>query len=385
MPVLFFRRLFALACLVLVALSLGAQSVRLDVMEPNEERAAARPLTLDPAGASFNLTIHAAGDVDWFRFTIPGASRQTVIQTGGDLDTALVLLRADGQAMAENDDNGGDRNAAIGLILPGGDYLVRVSANRGGSGSYNLRLRLSVPPSADAHEPNEDRAAAARLDLAAGLLAAPATFHNPQDRDWYRLDVPAGGRALELATEGNLDTTLALYDADGRLVAENDDSDGLNAAIRRNLPAGEYRVAVGNYTGALGSYRLVARLGALPSPDAFEPDNQANAAAVALQPGPAGQLRSIHATDDVDWVKLVVTPAGRYRLQAISQSGRQPDTYLELYDEARRLLAEDDDSGEGLDAELTIELASGTYWLLVRQVADELAGDGSYRLVFSRQ
>ena len=61
---------------------------------------------------------------------------------------------------------------------------------------------------------------------------------------------------LELAaTDGSLDTLLALYDPNGNLIAFNDDIDeGTNSAIRlRNLPVGgTYTVIASRYGGVLG-------------------------------------------------------------------------------------------------------------------------------------
>jgi hypothetical protein len=69
--------------------------------------------------------------------------------------------------------------------------------------------------------------------------------------------------------------------------------------------------------------------------------------------------------DDIDWVKFRVSQAGRYTIRARGVNSPRLDTYIELYNEDRNLIDEDDDGGEDLDAHLSVRLRAGTYYLKV--------------------
>ena len=80
------------------------------------------------------------------------------------------------------------------------------------------------------------------------------------DRDWYRIDIPNGGAAVHLTTNGDTDTYGRLYAADGTtLIAEDDNSgsNGLDFRIVENLAPGTYYIEVGGAgDAATGAYEL---------------------------------------------------------------------------------------------------------------------------------
>lgn len=85
-------------------------------------------------------------------------------------------------------------------------------------------IRGDLPETIE-HEPNDDRAAAEDANIGTTLNAR---FHQPGDSDWYKIHLPAGKPILfETLAHRHLrspvDTRVAIYDAEGKKLAENDD------------------------------------------------------------------------------------------------------------------------------------------------------------------
>jgi cell division septation protein DedD len=107
------------------------------------------------------------------------------------------------------------------------------------------------PDGVDSHEPDDSSAEADRI-----APGAPQTHSiaPPGDEDWVRFSL-TDASAVTIATSGTEgDTRMWLYDSALNLVEENDDSDGLFAAIDRTcgfeaLPAGDYYVKIAEYSG----------------------------------------------------------------------------------------------------------------------------------------
>lgn len=107
------------------------------------------------------------------------------------------------------------------------------------------------PNNADVHEPDDSPAEAAPIPP-----GTPQTHGIDPigDEDWVRFSL-ADASAVTIETWGESgDTRMWLYDSDLNLIEENDDSDGLFAAIERTcgfeaLPAGDYYVKVAEYSG----------------------------------------------------------------------------------------------------------------------------------------
>jgi Ca2+-binding RTX toxin-like protein len=77
---------------------------------------------------------------------------------------------------------------------------------------------------------------------------------------------------------------------------------------------------------------------------------------------------SVEVLGDKDWFKVVLVAGRAYKLGAEKISGGLGDPYITLFSGAGTQLAQDDDSGEGLNAELIYTPSiSGTHYLEVKQ------------------
>ena len=118
-----------------------------------------------------------------------------------------------------------------------------------------LAAALAVGPMAHADDHGDDLASATRVTVPS---ETDGVIDPGNDADWFRFEVSASGE-LTAETTGGLDTVGALYDADGNVLATNDDSSTRNFRIQRTLDAGTYYVQVTSFGNNTGSYVLHLR------------------------------------------------------------------------------------------------------------------------------
>jgi hypothetical protein len=202
-------------------------------------------------------------------YTFSGTAGQTVkitvVKTSGDLDTFLELYDSNypsGPRLAYNDGNpaAGGLNSQIDRFrLPSsGVYKVVVSSYAGRStGAYRLtvsQLEQSSPTPSSTPTPRAQGCGGAGV-LRIGVPVAGAV-RTPTERCIYTYSGTAGDTVTItlVATSGNLDTYLELYDPSGVRLAYNDNNQaagGRNSQINRyRLPSsGVYYIGVSSYAG----------------------------------------------------------------------------------------------------------------------------------------
>jgi hypothetical protein len=382
---------------------------------PLEQTAPAVPVPLpldrlEPAYVEFALSAPAR------------VSLQTESATDNDL--FLALFDATGQVLHTDDDGAGGMQALLQDIeLPPGRYCAQVRTN-GWSEPVAARAALRLSAVATGGAGAGAGAPAAGLDpsrpcgdpalvLDAGRLVAPgfgglsltATVAEGARRDW-RMTVAAPLTLTLEATSPVLDTVLELYDAAGRLLAENDDrpQGGTDSEVIQPLQPGDYCVSVRGWSGGGGAVQLVlseAAAGApggagtggpgvgigpggapgapgapgLPgggggmgtgaggTPGFADPcgDPATTLEAGAFMPGFGRQelAASIGENSRRD-IRFALNGGGEIVLEALGRDGFDP--VLALYDAAGTLLAENDDRPQGgTDSEITATLAPGGY------------------------
>lgn len=181
------------------------------------------------------------------------------LEPEGTLDTVVYVLAADGTALAFNDDAGGTSDSHIAHVtLPPGVYTVRVNSFNGVSAG---QVALSIEPVDIFEAQVETQDGQTRISAA---LPRFAVYR-------YRFDGRANARVSITVrdTSGTLDPVLALKQADGRLLARNDDHN--SASLLLNvldsqisdfaLPhTGEYILEVVDFLGAAGTFELLLLL-----------------------------------------------------------------------------------------------------------------------------
>ncbi len=348
-----------------------------DSYEPDNTSAEARSITpgsLDVPYAS-NHNFHVVGDQDWVRFNAVagGFYRLETANLERRADTVISLFNSSLTLLAEDDDSGEGPASRLNWYAPAdGVYYLRVrhySSSIGGEQTgYTLRVgAYSTPAIADEYEPDNTLATARQIIV--GGSAQSHNFHVSGDQDWVYFDA---SRSVEYTiTTSDLgtraDTVLELYDGSGTLLAYNDDYSGWASRIVWQANAdGRFYVKVRQYNasifGANTNYRLSV-VSALP--DAYEPDDDRNAAKAISIDGSA-QRHNFHRRGDQDWVFFNAIAGSSYRIETLNLASCS-DTVLELYDSNGTLLAYNDDGGGGWASRIDwTETSNGNLYVKVR-------------------
>ena len=190
----------------------------------------------------------------------------------------------------------------------------------------------------------------------------------PDDVDYFRVEVAESGALVVAFTTGGLDTRGYIEDSSGNVLASNDDGgEGSNFRVTAEVDAGTYYIRVTGYSSSTaGPYTLHVEV--------REPDDHGNrrssATPVASGSETAGELEP----DDVDYFRVEVAESG-VLVVALTTGGL--DTHGTIEDSAGTFLASNDDGGEGSNFRVTVTVDAGTYYIRVRGFDDE---SGPYTL-----
>lgn len=200
-------------------------------------------------GAGNAGDISESGQEDLWRFDLSQAT-VVVVETIGSLDTFGVLEDGFGRTHID-DDSGAGTNFRIFAELAAGTHYIRVSAVGTATGGYTLHLRQHL-------QVDVGDTPATAAELAFGTI--PESAIGPvRDVDYWRVEVPSAGTLL-VESEGTTDTLVALEDARGTKLAEDDDSgDVRNFKLEHEVFPGTYFLRVSGYSTATGAYALHAR------------------------------------------------------------------------------------------------------------------------------
>jgi hypothetical protein len=190
-----------------------------------------------------------------FRPTAPGS---VVVETTGNLDTILRAYELSQGNIGFDDDSGEDYNARLEVFVEAGKkYLFRLGCyDAQESGTYSVRATFeAVPPDT---ERNTERSRAVPIKLGE---AVQVFFRAPSESRWYRYDIPRAGTTFIVQTRGNTDTYVALYDARGNMIAEDDDSgEDYNAYISERVNSGTVYIEVKPFGERMGRCTLHAEI-----------------------------------------------------------------------------------------------------------------------------
>ncbi len=268
-----------------------------------------------------------------------------------DTDTVMALLDAQGRVLAEDDD-GGEESLASRIEVTAdqtGPLFLRVGLLDRADGRFELVLQ-QAPPGEPAGGPLTLTEAVGAPELAVGVTATI----NLRGRQEVFFRLPAGrpgpGGAMTRALTRGTDTAIALLDANGREIAEDDDGGEENLASRLEVPSSQRRplyVRAGTLSGG-GRFELVLAPDTAPATPGFPTSLREAAAAESLTVGQVVALRLRRGQRAV--FRL---PEGDIAV-VTRNLRRNTDTVLTLLDGDGRELAEDDDGGGGLASRLEV-------------------------------
>jgi hypothetical protein len=311
-----------------------------DEHEPNNT-----PLSASPAkpGTPVRGSLLGEGDRDIYRFSVEAGELQ--VTTTSRAEIRLDLYDAlDSQVPIKSG------AGSLSAMVSAGELYLKL----GGTGSfydtYKLTTRL-VP-----QEPL-DEGPELPVQAQNGVRIGRTLTANDKE-DFFTVDIPADGLCV-LETDGEVNTRLQLFDPanSGALIAEDDDSgDGRNARIKLRVNAGTYtvRVSGGGGNEGSGSYRFRFLWGV---PETAS--NTSRQEASPLSPG-IPTIASFSPGINSKWYRLSVPPGGG--VLSVRTEGDM-DTAIALYAPDGTVF--DDDSGDGRNARISLELSGGEVFFKV--------------------
>ena len=216
--------------------------------------------------------------------------------------------------------------------------------------------------------------------------SATGNLETVGDRDWFRVTLTAGTVVtIDVmgadSSSGTLaDPLLRFYNSSGTQLSDDDDSGtGFDAQLSYVVTSsGTYYVAAGGYTDSYtGTYRV--RVTAAVADDFADSltDTSSPFGTVNVGSSATGNLETL---GDRDWFRVTLS-AGTYTFNlegGDTSAGTLTDPYLRLYNSAGTLINQDDDAGVGLNSQLIVSVAAGTYYVEAGGYND--SHSGTYRV-----
>lgn len=237
----------------LLAERLSSEGCTEDSFEQDDNIADAKTIITD--GSTQTRNICPADDSDWVKFSASSGTTYNVetLNLASAADTVLCLHTSAGDLIVCDDDGGEGKGSRLIFDPPiSGDYLVHVkdvsSSVAGDETQYDLRIGQGACQ-ADTFEEDDSRDDASLV--VPDNTTTTRNFCPSGDHDWVAFYATSGEsyviRTTDLGPEA--DTILELYDADGLLLAQNDDhTPGTSSQVAlASAKVGNYFVKIHQY------------------------------------------------------------------------------------------------------------------------------------------
>jgi negative regulator of genetic competence, sporulation and motility len=233
----------------------GSPALVSDAYEVDNTLAQAKTIVLNGSAQTHN--IHAAGDVDYAKFTLTTVTDVVLTTAGAAGDTELALYNSAGTRVAYNNDYSGTFSQ-ISARLVAGTYYARVNeyGNNATIAAYALQLTGAAVATSDVYE--VDNTLAQAKTIALNGAAQTHSIHTASDVDWVKFTLATATSVVVKTAGSSGDTDLTLYDAAGTQLAYNNDYTGTFSQISSTLAAGTYYAKVGEYgnNATIATYSL---------------------------------------------------------------------------------------------------------------------------------
>jgi hypothetical protein len=195
--------------------------------------------------------------LDYFQFTLPADSTIAAFMISSDLDGSLTLTDSSGNPLRTDTNSYGYNDPMIVQWLPAGTYQLAARASTPAAGGlYEVDLRTAPGPRPPFCSPIGSLAAGGS---ASGTIGFSSCQYSGAFADLYQVQLASDATIDLRLNSTDFDAYLILLDAQGNLVAQDDDSGGgTNSRIQTMLAAGKYYVVAkpnGGYT-ATGAYTV---------------------------------------------------------------------------------------------------------------------------------
>ncbi len=232
--------------LINAAAALDQQLPQDDAFEPNNNFAAATPLSVD---SETYATISRVGDEDYYSFYLPVAGRLYVdLVPPGPMDIIAEVLDINGHQVGKIDYYGPGEGDSDSLALTSGQYYISVK-------DFNTRwapepylLKLSLSPTIDAWEDNNTSQTATPIreyqEVSSTLLPAG-------DEDWYRFQNSTAGEVIvAVYPPATIDAVVQVYSGGSLIATADEEIVGQPEILSFNAGAAQtYALRVTDYHG----------------------------------------------------------------------------------------------------------------------------------------
>ena len=328
-------------------------------------------------GAATSGDIEVGFDSDWFRVNLTAGQTYTfeLTRTGdnGLIYPYLNLYDGSGEFITFNDDSGGDLNSRLTFTAPtSGVFFLGAEDFSVGTGAYTISA--STASDADDFTDNTSTTGSVSINGAATSGEIEVDF----DSDWFRVDLIGGQtytfNLIRTDSNGLSDPFLLLFDGSGAFIDFDDDSGGdLNSRLTFTAPNSvAFFLAVEDFSVGTGAYTISAITAT--GPDDFR-GNVLTMGFIAVDGAVA--IGEIETTFDNDWfrVDLIAGQTYTFNLGRADSNGLS-DQFLSLFDSTGAFIDFDDDSGGGLNSQLTFTAPNSATFFLGAE--DFSVGTGAY-------
>ncbi|EGD77783.1 hypothetical protein PTSG_08873 [Salpingoeca rosetta] len=322
-----------------VSIDMACPECEDDQFEDNDTPQTATPLSTLPA----SLDAHACPqDEDFFAVEVcsGGTLDVTVLfsHAVGDVDLRLYDANLTEVASSTSTSDNEAVSHTNTLATPAVFY-IHVYGYSGASAPYHLDVAVDCEGCADdQYEDNDSYTSATVLSVDDTEIDAYAC---PQDEDWYRVPVCAGGHVVVsvLFDHDNGDIDASLFDADGYLVALGNSTTDNEVLVHTSAATqdGLYYLYVGGYSGDSGSYHISINVTCHACDnDEFEPNNNGDSATVLT--ASQTQFSAVICPNDEDVYRFPVCANGNVSVSVFfSNDEGNLDAYL--YDASGSLVS----------------------------------------------
>jgi hypothetical protein len=306
------------------------------------------------------------GLADEYSVTLASAGTLGVDLATSSFTGQVALADAKGNLiyLASDLEDLGDSN--VSAVLPAGSYTI-LAAAMAGAGRYQLTTTFTAQSGTTVAACAQFVSLFPNSFYITDLGSGGCTANNGQPADFYQFTLPSSAVVAAVMTSDQIQGHLVLTDSSGNYLRSDDNSYAANdPLIVQFLPAGNYQLVASADSGSTGSLYQVSLLATYGSRPAF----CTPLASLTMGSSVSGTLAttSCQYVDGTfaDIYSLTLASATAVDLLLASTDF---DAYLVVLDAQGNVVAQDDDSGGGTNAEIMQVLPAGTYYVVAKPLA----------------
>jgi hypothetical protein len=290
------------------------------------------------------------------------------------VDSLLVLIDAKTGRTLGVDDDGADgvANSLLVQSLAPGDYLLVATVAGTQTGAYSLQAVVGEPRACNTREIRPGEGGNGQLTEADCRLLDVVAGDDRENRlELFRMQVTDPGVLTVELRSNEFAAAVLLFDAGKRLVQSAVPQQfNQPARLVTSVAPGEYWIGAAHAELLAGNYQLQTRFEPI-RPCALETLPVDGGLSSALRSNDCRYLDRIPLSTDVTLIKPYTVTLEKRGVLTVDMTSAQVDSYLWIFDSQNRVIAEDDNSGGGRNARVSVQLDPGAYAVFANTAAVE--------------